>query len=142
MRIDSLGSTSQHVAAMLPPPVTDDEEHAEDVGFAEVGHRLVQDADLSLLELPEDTTNSHTVAGPMTDLEPQVAASIHSTTSARTSHTPTQATRIPLKHLFIYPDEAAPPGELAFYWHGGIRNLDTERAGYELVHKSLQTVSE
>jgi len=57
--------------------------------------------------------------------------------SGLTIRIPPRKTLIPLKELFIYPEDPAAPSELEFYWKGGIAKLEETVAAYELLSKSV-----
>lgn len=58
---------------------------------------------------------------------------------------PHYPTRLPLKTLFRYPENETDETDLAFYWKGGIKNLEEELKAYDILEAELghtDTVSE
>ena len=49
------------------------------------------------------------------------------------SQSQSAATKIPLKSLFILPENLNATSELAYFWKGGIKNLEKEMAVHEIL---------
>ena len=52
------------------------------------------------------------------------------------SQSQSAATKIPLKSLFILPENPNATLELAYFWKGGIKNLEKEMAVHEILCSS------
>jgi hypothetical protein len=55
-----------------------------------------------------------------------------------TPPTRSTATKIPLKLLFIFPEDLSTPSELAYFWKGGIQNLEKEMMVHEILCSSQE----
>lgn len=118
-----------------------DDNIDEDVDFREIGRELMNDAFQSTIEPPnpdedEGPEASTCAAPPQTGANTPAPSASRSQGSRSSVHSRTQ-TCIPLEKLFAYPDPSQPADTLEFFWHGGIRNLEEEKAMYSLIHELL-----
>lgn len=94
----------------------DAEEHLAD--FDDLQRQLIDDAEAN------DNFSTYAESIPI----------LHASTTSQLPH------RIPLEKLFIYPEHSLQGTELnnmglAFYWKGGLRNLEKELAAYEAMYQ-------
>jgi len=105
----------------------DDEHHGNEeniADFEELTEQLILAAD-------EDDSNDEDNSAVMPTANN--SSSTPTTSGPIIIRLPPRKTLIPLKDLFIYPEDSATPSDLEFYWKGGIAKLDETLAAYELL---------
>jgi hypothetical protein len=126
------------------PEDDDDEEPDQDNGdeqdisdFDELAEKLIANA-----EADSDNDNDDDGDDGGNDGEATAAsndscvAPTTSTSSSLTIRIPPRKTLVPLKDLFIYPEDLAAHSDLDFYWRSGIAKLEDTVAAYELLSQS------
>jgi hypothetical protein len=98
----------------------------EILDFDQLAKQLVEDASEDVVELDadEDPQMPLTIRLPLQAIH----SALQETPPARSA-----AIKIPLKSLFIFPEDLSITSELAYFWKGGIQNLEKEMA----VHETL-----
>ena len=123
-------STKSHALACPPKCVHDN--------FDQLARELIKDASEDVEELG---ANEDPPLIPLTICLPLQA--IHSTLQEMPP-TWSATTKIPLKSLFIFPENLDATSELAYFWKGGIQNLEKEMTVHEILcsNKYLEHVGE
>ncbi|KAH9047650.1 hypothetical protein EDB87DRAFT_1697771 [Lactarius vividus] len=98
--------------------------------FDQLSEQLIEDASEDVNELHTVNSELDTVPLPLT-----IRLSHHAIQSAlqETLPTPAAATKIPLKSLFIFPEDPSAPAEMEYFWRGGIQNLDKEMEVHDVL---------
>ena len=105
-------------------------EDLEILDFDQLARELIEDASEDIEELDAD---EELPPIPLTIRIPLQA--IHSALQD-TPQSRSAATKIPLKSLFIFPENPNATSELAYFWKGGIQNLEKEMAVHEVLCSS------
>jgi hypothetical protein len=107
-------------------PENGEEDISNFEGLAEKLIAAAEADDMDDSDMDEEATTSM-----VTDILRHSGSS--SAPSGITIRIPARKTLIPLKDLFIYPEDPAAPSDLDFYWKSGIAKLDETIAAYELL---------
>ena len=107
--------------------ITVEVEDLEILDFDQLARELIEDASEDIEELDAD---EELPPIPLTICIPLQA--IHSALQD-TPQSQSATTKIPLKSLFIFPENPNVSSELAYFWKGGIQNLEKEMAVHEIL---------
>jgi hypothetical protein len=117
-RVTGIGEDSEVMAEI---------DDSEILDFDQLARQLIEDAseDVGELDADEDPPQM-----PLTIRLPlqAIQSALQETTPARSA-----TTKIPLESLFNFPEDLGTPLELAYFWKGGIQNLEKEMVAHEIL---------
>ena len=110
-------------------PTTETASNTSTNNEATAAHTDPDTITLDIREIMEDlieaVSNENAEDNPLPTINPLPAPGSHSASQRR----------IPLSELFVYP-EVGTANPLAFYWKGGLRNMQQETVAMDLAHKN------
>jgi len=111
-----------------------DDEIEDVLDFDQLAEQLIEDAASNNVDEPD--TDEEFPLPPLTIRLPlhAIQAALQTTLSA--------APKIPLKSLFIFPEDSSAPSEMEYFWKGGIQNLDKEMEVYEALCSSQESAGD
>jgi len=115
------------------------DSNVEDVlNFDQLAEQLIKDASEDVNELDTDEELPH-IPPSLT-----IRLPLHAVQSSLQDTLPAQsaATKIPLKSLFIFPEDPNAPSEMEYFWKGGIQNLYKEMEVLEVLCSSQENAGE
>jgi hypothetical protein len=111
-----------------------DDEIEDVLDFDQLAEQLIEDAASNNVDEPD--TDEEFPLPPLT-----IRLPLHAIQSALQT-TPSAAPKIPLKSLFIFPEDSSAPSEMEYFWEGGIQNLDKEMEVYEALCSSQESAGD